>query len=464
MLLHKSRQAVYLQRAADGVVGCVALWAAFTIRTHLLPGWFPVEVEDIGEFSNYAGLVLVVLVLGPFVLNRLQFYRLPITNRMASAANLALQGAIIVFLLLICSQFYLKSDTSRLVFVFYVPIYAGLLVLRTSVFEWWTNSGHKRGVGLSNVLVVLDGSKQSCMAMSIKANPSYGVRVSREINLVQTPLSEFVQILHDESVEIVIFDVHQSSFDLVVQAMRACEEEGIECWLAADFLETTVATTKVDYFEQRPILVFRSTPDDSWQLMVKAAIDRMVALLALVVLGPLFIVIALLIKLGSPGPVFFCQQRSGRHGRPFDMYKFRTMVTNAAQLQNELAHLNEMSGPVFKVTNDPRITKIGAFLRKTSLDELPQLYNVFLGEMSLVGPRPLPVYETLSITENAQRRRLSVKPGLTCLWQIQGRNEVLDFKEWVRLDLEYIDRWSLWLDFKILFLTVPVVLFGKGAK
>jgi exopolysaccharide biosynthesis polyprenyl glycosylphosphotransferase len=265
-------------------------------------------------------------------------------------------------------------------------------------------------------------------------------------------------------VEIVIFDVHQSSFDKVVGTMRACEEEGIECWLAADFLETTVATTKVDYFERQPILVFRSAPDDSWQLLVKAVFDRVSSALALIVLSPLFLVVALCIKVSSPGPVFFCQQRSGRHGRPFNMYKFRTMVTNAEQLQNELAHLNEMSGPVFKVTNDPRITRIGAFLRKTSLDEFPQLYNVFRGEMSIVGPRPLPVYETLSITENAQRRRLSVKPGLTCLWQIQGRNEVVDFKEWVRLDLEYIDRWSIWLDFKIVLMTVPVVLFGRGAR
>ena len=146
------------------------------------------------------------------------------------------------------------------------------------------------------------------------------------------------------------------------------------------------------------------------------------------------------------------------------MYKFRSMVTNAEQLKHELAVLNEMDGPVFKVTNDPRVTRFGRFLRRYSFDELPQLWNVLRGEMSLVGPRPLPVDEVRRFDDLAHRRRLSVKPGLTCLWQISGRNNVTDFKDWVRLDLEYIDNWSIWLDFKILVRTIPIVLSGTGAK
>jgi lipopolysaccharide/colanic/teichoic acid biosynthesis glycosyltransferase len=168
--------------------------------------------------------------------------------------------------------------------------------------------------------------------------------------------------------------------------------------------------------------------------------------------------------MSSPGPVFFRQQRSGMSGAPFTLYKFRTMVTNAEQFRHELEAMNEMTGPVFKITNDPRVTPTGKFLRKYSLDELPQLWNVLRGEMSLVGPRPLPVDEVRRFNDLAHRRRLSVKPGLTCLWQISGRNEVKDFRDWVRLDLEYIDNWSLWLDLKILCRTVPVVLVGTGAK
>jgi lipopolysaccharide/colanic/teichoic acid biosynthesis glycosyltransferase len=160
----------------------------------------------------------------------------------------------------------------------------------------------------------------------------------------------------------------------------------------------------------------------------------------------------------------FRQQRSGLNGSPFSIYKFRTMVTNAEQFKHELAAMNEMSGPVFKVTNDPRVTRIGKWLRKSSLDELPQLFNVVRGEMSLVGPRPLPVDEVKRFNDLAHRRRLSVKPGITCLWQISGRNKIVDFKDWVRLDLQYIDNWSFWLDIVILLRTVPVVVLGTGAK
>jgi lipopolysaccharide/colanic/teichoic acid biosynthesis glycosyltransferase len=176
------------------------------------------------------------------------------------------------------------------------------------------------------------------------------------------------------------------------------------------------------------------------------------------------LLLALLIRLSSPGPVLFRQERCGLHGKPFVMLKFRSMVTDAEQRQHELQVLNEMSGPVFKVTNDPRVTAVGRFLRKYSLDELPQFLNVLAGDMSLVGPRPLPVSEVSRFDDLSHRRRLSVKPGLTCLWQVSGRNEVRDFKEWVRLDLEYIDNWSFWLDVKILLRTIPVVFQGVGAK
>ena len=193
--------------------------------------------------------------------------------------------------------------------------------------------------------------------------------------------------------------------------------------------------------------------------------DGLGAFLLLVFALPLvFLPAAIIIKWTSPGPVFFRQKRAGLNGKPFTMYKFRTMVSNAEQLQHELASLNEMAGPVFKVANDPRVTKFGRWLRKKSIDEFPQLLNVLHGDMSLVGPRPLPVEEVNRFDDLSHRRRLSVKPGLTCLWQVGGRNEVRDFKECVRLDLEYIDHWSLWLDIKILWRTIPVVLLGKGAS
>jgi len=199
-------------------------------------------------------------------------------------------------------------------------------------------------------------------------------------------------------------------------------------------------------------------------MLAKLLLDFFGAMVLLLIFALPMLVIALLIKLTSVGPVMFRQQRSGLNGAPFSIYKFRTMTTNAEQLKHELASMNEMSGPVFKVTNDPRITAFGKILRKYSLDELPQLLNVLRGEMSLVGPRPLPVDEVKRFNDLAHRRRLSVKPGLTCLWQVSGRNKISDFRDWVRLDLQYIDTWSIWLDLVILLRTVPVVLLGTGAK
>jgi exopolysaccharide biosynthesis polyprenyl glycosylphosphotransferase len=210
--------------------------------------------------------------------------------------------------------------------------------------------------------------------------------------------------------------------------------------------------------------VFRTTPNISWALHLKGLIDRAGAFLGLLALSWLLALIALGIRLTSPGPIIFRQQRAGRNGKPFTMLKFRSMTTDAEMRQAELAVHNQMEGPVFKIENDPRITSIGRFLRRTSLDELPQLWNVFKGEMSLVGPRPLPLYEVEKFESVAQRRRLSMKPGLTCLWQISGRNQIQKFEDWVRLDLQYIDNWSLWLDLEILLKTVPVVLFAHGAR
>jgi exopolysaccharide biosynthesis polyprenyl glycosylphosphotransferase len=277
-------------------------------------------------------------------------------------------------------------------------------------------------------------------------------------------VERLVEILHERSANGVILSARHAYFEEIEAAIRACELEGVEAWLVADFFKAQISRTSFDDFYGWPVLVFRSTPESSWQSVLKQLLDTVGSFLTLVCFCWLFALIALLIKCTSPGPVLFRQQRSGINGQPFTIYKFRTMVTNAEQLKHELAAMNEMSGPVFKVTNDPRITRIGKFLRKFSLDELPQLFNVLRGEMSLVGPRPLPVDEVKRFYDLAHRRRLSVKPGITCLWQISGRNNVTDFKDWVRLDLEYIDNWSLWLDVKILWRTLPAVLTTTGAK
>ncbi len=199
-----------------------------------------------------------------------------------------------------------------------------------------------------------------------------------------------------------------------------------------------------------------------WPVVVKRTLDFCLSYVLLVVLAPLFLITGLLIKISSPGPIFFVQERVGLNKRRFRLYKFRTMITDAEQKLSEVKHLNEVSGPVFKIKDDPRTTAIGRFLRKTSIDELPQLFNVLKGEMSLVGPRPLPVRDYEGFNQDWQRRRFSVRPGITCLWQVNGRSD-LAFDNWMDLDMQYIDQWSLWLDVKILAQTLPAVLRGSGA-
>jgi exopolysaccharide biosynthesis polyprenyl glycosylphosphotransferase len=209
------------------------------------------------------------------------------------------------------------------------------------------------------------------------------------------------------------------------------------------------------------VTVYTGSPD-GWQHLFKRALDVSVSLVAMLLLSPLFLLAVLIVKITSRGPSFFVQERVGLNKRRFRLYKFRTMVADAAERQQEIEHLNEACGPVFKIRNDPRLTPMGKFLRKTSIDELPQLFNVLKGDMSLVGPRPLPVRDYQGFDQDWQRRRFSVRPGITCLWQINGRSTV-PFEKWMELDMEYIDHWSLGLDFEILAKTIPAVVKGAGA-
>jgi exopolysaccharide biosynthesis polyprenyl glycosylphosphotransferase len=227
------------------------------------------------------------------------------------------------------------------------------------------------------------------------------------------------------------------------------------------FLPTGFSHVFVEHMAHVPLLTFASTPQNELALLAKRGIDIAISSLTLIALAPLFAIIAILIKLTSKGPVFYRQTRCGLGSRRFVLLKFRSMVDNAHDLLPELEAHNEVDGPVFKMRNDPRCTAVGRCLRIMSLDELPQLWNVLRGDMSLVGPRP-PLPQEVEQYEPWQRRRLRIRPGLTCLWALEGRSK-LQFERWMRLDLLYIDNWSMWLDFKILLKTIPAVLLGRGA-
>jgi exopolysaccharide biosynthesis polyprenyl glycosylphosphotransferase len=276
-------------------------------------------------------------------------------------------------------------------------------------------------------------------------------------------LAEIEAVITREPIDEVFIALPRDKYSQLVDAIvRLCEEQGVVVRLQADIFKLAIARWHVDEFDGIPIVTIRSGPEEGWQLVAKRLFDICGSAALLLLLAPLCGFVALLIKLDSPGPVLFKQERVGINKRRFQLFKFRTMVESAENQQQLLESRNEAAGPVFKIKHDPRITRIGKFLRRYSIDELPQLVNVLKGEMSLVGPRPLPVRDIERIETQSHRRRLSMKPGVTCLWQVNGRSDI-DFTNWVRMDLEYIDRWSLGLDMKILLKTIPAVLKGSGA-
>jgi len=254
----------------------------------------------------------------------------------------------------------------------------------------------------------------------------------------------------------------KSFYDHISIIAKLCEEQGIIVRHLSDMFDLKLARSKTEYFEGLPLISHYTVAMESWQFTAKRVLDIAVSSALLILSSALFLLTAFLIKTSSPGPVFFTQQRVGLNKRRFRLYKFRTMVNDAEEKQAELENLNEASGPVFKIKNDPRVTWIGKILRKISIDELPQLINVLKGDMSLVGPRPLPLRDYKGFDQDWHRRRFSVKPGITGLWQVNGRSSV-PFDKWMELDMEYIDQWSLWLDLKILAKTIPAVLKGTGA-
>ena len=290
-------------------------------------------------------------------------------------------------------------------------------------------------------------------------SPGPTVRLGRPYPIF--PVGELRRLLARQAIDEVLFAVDSDRLPALEEVFLWCDEEGVCSRLAVDFFPPINSELALERLGNTPLLTFNAAPDDEVLLFAKRLIDITVALAAIIVLSPLLLTVALLVKLTSPGPVIFRQNRCGLNGRTFTFYKFRSMVTGAEQRFHEVAHLTSRDIAT-KIPNDPRLTPVGKWLRKFSLDELPQLLNVLQGDMSLVGPRPA-IPSEVAQYQRWQRRRLRMRPGLTCLWAVQGRDRV-DFETWMRLDLEYIDNWSLGLDARIMLLTIPEVLSGRGAS
>lgn len=341
---------------------------------------------------------------------------------------------------------------------------------KTSVYQFLKNA-RKKGLNYLNMVIIGDQTANGFVRQILK-HPEWGYRILAIIgdaNLEKdcadvAPLlpanTDIEQLLRDKTIDEVIIckeDINPHQLESLVQI---CSEVGVIFRMYSPFFNMLANKTHMHYFGTTPMLTISSTPINYMALKTKEIFDSLFSLFVLIGLSPVFLGIALAIKLDSKGPVFFSQKRVGLRGRRFQVLKFRTMVVNAEELKHLLLEHNEMDGPVFKIADDPRITKVGRFLRKTSLDELPQFFNVLMGDMSVVGPRP-PLPDEVRVYERWQLRRLSMKPGITCIWQVSGRNDI-PFEEWMKMDLEYIDNWSLKLDFVLFLKTIRTMMKGDG--
>lgn len=352
-----------------------------------------------------------------------------------------------------------------------------LIMSSRVVLRFFLNHIRKRGRNLRHVLVVGTNPRAVQFATRIKSTPEFGYRVIGfadenwpGLSTIEKSGNRLVSNLHDlaEFVrntvvdEIVIALPLRSFYGRAAEIAVLCEQQGIVMRFLPGLFNLHKARSTAEELAGDSLLTLSTGPLDGWPVFVKRGLDILLSSALFIVLSPLLLLTAVVIKLTSPGPVLFRQKRVGLNKRQFWICKFRTMMPDAEKRMAELEKLNEVSGPVFKIKNDPRLTPVGKFLRSTSIDELPQLLNVLKGDMSLVGPRPLPLRDCQGFEQDWHRRRFSVRPGITCLWQVNGRSSI-PFEKWMELDMQYIDEWSLWLDFKILAGTIPAVVKGSGA-
>ena len=377
-------------------------------------------------------------------------------------------------LFLIVFEYVLRLDLSRFFLVLFAA-YAWVLLLLFRLTAGRVVGVIRREFAAPHyVMVVGTGDRALRMARGLEQSAQYGVRLRGFLSETEDhpgeihlrvpykvlPIADLPTILQSHVVDEVIFAVGSEKLAELEEVFLMCDEEGVRTRVAVDFFPHVNSTVSLDRFGDTPLLTFSAAPYDEVKLLLKRATDILVAAAGLVVLAPLMISIAILIRLTSPGPAVFRQVRCGLNGRLFLFYKFRSMVQNAEALKRDLEHLN-VRETAFKIPHDPRLTRLGWYLRKFSIDEWPQLWNILRGDMSLVGPRPA-VPDEVEQYQQWQRRRLRMRPGLTCLWALAGRDK-LDFETWMRMDMQYIDNWSLALDWKILLRTIPRVLTGHGA-
>jgi len=448
----------------------ISYWARYDRQ------WFrAVDPAFDAPFSAYIpfGMVLTALLLIAYKLEGVYDHRRGASwfDEFYSVVSGTTTGIVIM---IVVTFIYRPLVYSRLLFLYTGALILALLGFSRLVKSIVLSKLRQRGIGVVRTLIVGAGEVGRTIMRNIVAQPGLGYQVvgfvddnpekgHKDIGRFKAlgSIDNLPRVVQEESIDEVIITLPWMYHRKIISIMSQCERKGARARLVPDLFEMSLSRMDVDDLGGVPMIGFKEISITGWKLATKRAIDFTVALVGLIVLSPLLLLVALAIKLDSPGPVLFRQVRVGKGGHHFVLYKFRSMREGAEEEQQKLVDLNETDGPIFKIRHDPRCTRLGKFLRRTSLDELPQLYNVLRGEMSLVGPRP-PLPSEVEQYEEWHKKRLEVSPGMTGLWQVRGRSE-LTFDEMVLLDIYYIEHWSAALDTEVFLRTIPKVIFGNGA-
>jgi len=474
----------------DALVVSSAFFLTFFLRQNLsalykwnlLPFIYVFKPVDL-SVNDYLAVYFVLVFLWCTVLFLNGMYRSMHVKSLIEVAWIILKSLFWVSVSFSVIVFLVKLKfVSRFIFVVFMLLAPLCLLLEKVMLFFVMRRYLRKGYNFRNLLIVGTGRRAIHLIDTITAHPEWGYKVAKVVDYAQCLLFfdkktietreiqgcevieteyDLRRVLHSQPIDEVIFVVPRSRLDLVERYLYVCENEGVDTAVAADFFNIKMSSLHHTDLDGIPLITLEQTFDKEWQLFVKRVADIVISGLGIIVLSPLMLLMVILIRLTSRGPAIFAQKRVSLHGRTFMLYKFRSMVLGAEKDAKKFSPLNEMKGPVFKIKNDPRITPVGRFLRRSSIDELPQLFNVFVGRMSLVGPRPALPQEVAKY-EPWQRRRLSMRPGIACLWQVYHRDET-DFEKWMQSDLDYVDHWSLGLDFRILMKVILTVVTGKGA-
>ncbi|MBW7899636.1 UDP-glucose:undecaprenyl-phosphate glucose-1-phosphate transferase [Candidatus Brocadiaceae bacterium B188] len=459
------------------IADCIVIGAAFLLtyilgyrapHLYYLNSQFMPKLPPIQE---YAWMLIIVI---PVWITCLSYFKMYKTVREKKFFNILLtvfEASLLSILIFsaIAFLFSLSILSRTFVITLFLCVLFALLIEKSCILVL-LHYIRRRGYNYRTILIVGSGERAKNFAQMLEIHPHWGLKVIGFIDEVDKiglrignkkvmgSFKDLTTILDEYAVSEVVFILPRKWLPELENYIKICEKVGVKATIAVDFFNTSIARPIITELNHVPLLTLDTTPVDEFQLFAKRVMDITISLTALIIFSPIFLIYSMALKITSPGPVFFKQQRCGLYGKVFTLYKFRTMIVNAEKMLDKIKDLNESDGPIFHSRNDPRVTSIGRILRKTSLDELPQLINVIKGDMSIIGPRP-PLPEEVKEYERWQRRRMSLRPGIVCTWQVTERFQP-DFKKWMQMDMDYIDNWSLGLDTKIIMKIFPAIVKG----